>query len=90
MTMAALAGVLLAPAALAGDKTAAASAGDKVTDDERLICRKTLETGSLVRKSKQCFTKAQWDEIAAQTRVGNQKVADQLSTACGMDGGVCP
>lgn len=48
-------------------------------DDNEIICRKTLETGSLVRKTKQCFTRAEWDKIAAANRQGNQKTADQLS-----------
>lgn len=85
-----LAGMMAVASANASPTAATAGAGDKKPlDDTTLICRKTLETGSLVRKRKQCFTALQWDRIAQQTRIGNQKVADQLSTACGMDGGVC-
>jgi len=87
MLMTVLTSVLLATPAQAADPNEPAR--ESVLDDTRIICRKTLETGSLVRKTKQCFTQAEWDRIAQQTRIGNQKVADQLSGACGMQGGVC-
>lgn len=87
MLMTVLTSVLLATTAHAADPSEPGR--DSVLDDTRIICRKTLETGSLVRKKKQCFTQAEWDRIAQQTRIGNQKVADQLSGACGMQGGVC-
>lgn len=63
-------------------------AGTSASDDDRkLICRKTLETGSLVKKNKQCFTKAEWDKIYAAHREGNTKLIDGLSGRCGQNGG---
>lgn len=87
MLLMALTSVLFTTAAQAADPSEPAR--ESVLDDTRIICRKTLETGSLVRKKKQCFTEAEWDRIAQQTRIGNQKVADQLSGACAVQGGVC-
>ena len=48
-------------------------------DDTKLVCRKTLETGSMVRKKKQCFTLREWDQIAEIQRRGNQKMFDGLT-----------
>lgn len=90
MLAAALASAMLTTTAAGAAPTAKTEiTGNPALDDTKLICRKTLETGSLVRRNKQCFTLREWDRIAQQTRIGNQKVADQLSTACGQDGGVC-
>jgi hypothetical protein len=85
----AFAGVMLSGAAAAADPNAAASAPAASADDQRIICRKTLETGSLVKKNKQCFTKAEWDKVYAAQREGNQKLFDGLSGRCGQDGGEC-
>lgn len=77
--MAAVAAVSLTGPALAADTAGAAQASNAV-DDNRVICKKTLETGSLVRKNKQCFTKAEWDRIAEVQRRGNEKMVDGLSS----------
>ena len=34
------------------------------SDNERLVCRRAVDTGSLVRGRRQCFTRSQWDRIA--------------------------
>ena len=60
------------------------------SDDQKIICKKTLEIGSLVKKNKQCFTKAEWERIAESQRTGAQKLARDLSGSCGQNGGVCP
>jgi hypothetical protein len=76
----ALAVLHAAPALAQAAPTQPAAAAAKVEPGaDEIICRKTLETGSLVRRTKQCFTRAEWDRIAATNRAGNQKVADQLS-----------
>lgn len=38
--------------------------GKIMPDGEKILCRRVLETGSLVRKAKKCYTRAQWDRIA--------------------------
>lgn len=87
MLLGALSCVLLNGAAAAAGSDAATTTPSASADDQRIICRKTLETGSLVKKNKQCFTKAEWDKIYAAQREGNQKLFDQLSTRCGQEGG---
>lgn len=79
---AAIGGTLLAGTALAANSTSVADSSNPVSDPT-VICKKTLETGSLVRKNKQCFTKAQWDRIAEVQRRGNEKMVDGLSTRSG-------
>lgn len=82
--------VMMNGAAIAAGANAAATTTPSASaDDQRIICRKTLETGSLVKKNKQCFTKAEWDKVYAAHREGNQKLFDGLSGRCGQDGGVC-
>lgn len=47
--------------------------------ETKLICRKVPETGSLLRRTKQCFTQAEWDKIAEVQRRGVQKTIDGLT-----------
>ena len=62
----------------ASAETVARKATDAL-DDTKLVCRKTLETGSMVRRKKQCFTLREWDQIAEVQRRGNQKMFDGLT-----------
>lgn len=62
----------------ASAETVARTATDAL-DDTKLVCRKTLETGSMVRRKKQCFTLREWDQIAEVQRRGNQKMFDGLT-----------
>ncbi len=70
--------VCLAPApALALDSGAAAP------QQERPICKKWAEVGSLVRKKKQCHTKQEWDRLAESERTGVTKTMDGLTERSG-------
>ena len=60
--------------ALAQDTRATARA-----DQDRLICRRMPETGSLVRARRQCFTRAQWDQIAESQRRGASRMIQELA-----------
>ena len=68
-TMAALAALGMGTAAIAQAPAAQ-------PDPEKKICRKTLETGSLVKKTRQCFTRAEWARIAEAARVNTQYIQD--------------
>ena len=70
----------LAALALTFPVAAAPKASEKKSDSEKVICKSIGETGSLVRKRKQCFTRAEWDRIAESQRTGTQKMVDQLTT----------
>lgn len=48
--------------------------------DGRLICRRIVETGSLVKAQRQCFTREQWDRIASKGRDDTQTMRDYLSS----------
>ena len=67
--------------------TPALASGSTITDtsaeDNRIVCKKALETGSLVRKNKQCFTQAEWDRIAESQRRGAEQLVHDLATKKG-------
>ena len=70
-----LAGLLLPTIASAAEPPAADAA-----EKDKLICRKTTEVGSLVRKKKECYTKAEWDKIAEVQQRGVKKTQEGLSS----------
>ena len=55
--------------------------------DQQIICRKHLETGSLVRKLKRCFTKDEWARISETEQRGTRRMVDELQTRPNMGGG---
>lgn len=69
-------GVLIAEGSVALAQSGAAS---RSSQDERLICRRMPETGSIARTRRQCFTRAQWDRIAESARAGAQKTISGLT-----------
>lgn len=70
---------MASPIPVAASAETAARPTTDALDDTKLVCRKTLETGSMVRKNKQCFTLREWDRIAEIQRRGNQKMFDGLT-----------
>lgn len=48
------------------------------SDDDKIICKKSLETGSLVKKTKKCFTKREWDRLAEMELKGNSRMVDEM------------
>lgn len=79
---AAVAGVLPTMEFAAGAQTAAAAnpapAAEADPNADKLICRKRAEVGSLVRKTKECHTKAEWDRIAESQQRGTRRMQDEL------------
>lgn len=65
---------LLAATPAAGQKVASADAAEKSADPrDKMICKRFIETGSLVRGYRTCKTKAEWDRERAninQTNTG--------------------
>ena len=47
--------------------------------NERLICRYTGETGSLARRKRQCFTRAEWDRIAEGAQAHTSRMRSDLA-----------
>ncbi|OYY68921.1 MAG: hypothetical protein B7Y44_07675 [Sphingomonadales bacterium 28-55-16] len=58
--------------------------GKVMPDGEKILCRRVAETGSLVRKSKKCYTRAQWDRIAEAAKANATKMqSDHMSGPAG-------
>lgn len=51
--------------------------------DDKLVCRKIKETGSLVKKKKMCFTQAEWDRLAEAEHKGVGRMVDELTGKAG-------
>lgn len=63
-----------APAAAPASKPAEAAANDKANE---MICRRSPETGSLVKVKKTCHTRSQWAFIEQENkRMGQQFILD--------------
>jgi hypothetical protein len=58
--------------------TASATATEADPEADKIICRKRAEIGSLVRKKKECFTKAEWDRITESQVRGTRRMHDEL------------
>lgn len=58
------------------NQTARAQQSDQA-QRERRICRSEVETGSLARRRRQCFTPAEWERIAAAARENAQYEMDR-------------
>lgn len=68
---------LLPMASLAAQAPAPAAAAPGGPGEE-IICKKELEVGSLVRKRKQCHTKAEWEKITESQVRGTRRMADEM------------
>lgn len=67
MLLAVVTGLMFAAApASAATPTAAVAPADK--PEEKKICRKEVETGSLIKGRKTCYTAKQWQKIADANR----------------------
>lgn len=64
----AAAALALPAISLAQGGTTQASQGSEKSDPNRLICRRIQESGSMARRTRQCYTRAQWDQLAEQQR----------------------
>ena len=65
--------------ALARDKD---KAPDKVMPNgDPIVCKTSQDTGSLVRKTKRCYTRAQWERIADAARGNGQRLQTDHATS---------
>ena len=76
----AAAAIILASLLMPAIASAAEPPTAEQAERDKLICRKTAEVGSLVRKKKECYTKAQWDQIAEVQQRGAKKTQEGLSS----------
>jgi len=66
-------GLLVAFASVATAQGSSSNSGQKAQaptgpGGERLICRRVEEIGSLARRPRRCYTRAQWDRLAEDSR----------------------
>jgi Ni/Co efflux regulator RcnB len=73
-----LAACVIGASLMAAPATAAQPAANK--DDDRKICKAQLETGSLVKKRKQCFTRKEWERIAESQQRGARQLVEDLES----------
>ncbi len=72
---------IIGTAALANSELPAARPVTVSTgDDQKIICKKHLETGSLVRQVKRCFTTDEWARIAETEQRGTRRMVDELQS----------
>ena len=57
--------------------TASAAAAPAPATTEKLICRKQVETGSLVKGKRTCMTRSEWAKVADAARDGGQYLLEQ-------------
>lgn len=53
------------------------------TGADKLICKRFAETGSFVRKTKVCRSKAEWNRLEEAAREEGGRMQNQLSTQRG-------
>lgn len=49
------------------------------TDRNKLVCKRHLDTGSIVRSTKRCFAKKDWDRIIDSQQRGARKLVEELT-----------
>lgn len=72
-----------AVAAQGGGQGGAATQQPRANQNERRICRSEVETGSLARRRRRCYTQAEWDLIARAARENTQYEMDRSMTKPG-------
>jgi hypothetical protein len=71
------------PTAMSQSEIRAFNAGRPATDPDFIRCRRTEETGSLVRKTFICHTKQQWVELDQQGNQTGRDVYDEFVSKAG-------
>lgn len=67
--------MLLMIAAIAAPQTPPATQAKP--DSERRICRKIVDTGSLVRGKRECRTAAEWNTLAGAARLNSEDIVQR-------------
>lgn len=74
------AALLALPLSAAGAQTSGATNNQRTNLSERRICRSEVETGSLARRRRRCFTQLEWDRIARAARENAEYEFDRQRT----------
>jgi hypothetical protein len=65
--------------AMLADATAVKPAKDK-NDPDKLICRRQVMTGSLVKSTRRCLTRAQWSRLSDQGRRDAENITQRTGS----------
>ncbi len=74
---------LVSRAALAAQQPAAQTQPAAKQTEERQICRRVQESGSLARVRRVCYTRAQWGRLAEQQRANSPGMTAMTGSASG-------
>ena len=69
--------------AMMADAAAAKPAVDPRKDPEKLICRREVMTGSLVKTTRTCHTRKQWSEMADAARRDARTMVERSNSVGG-------
>jgi serine protease inhibitor ecotin len=72
----------LAIALLASSSSVAAS-GQPEDPLDKIVCKRSAETGSLIKGKKVCLTRREWNKIADNARAMGQQMQDDNSRIIG-------
>lgn len=77
--------VFLATAAIASAQQSSGQRGQNAAerDPNEIICRRIRDTSSLARRTRQCLTRAQWDQLAEQQRANSPGMTAMSGSASG-------
>lgn len=67
----------------------AAPAPSPAAVQQPLVCKSSVETGSLIKRNKRCLTKAQWRYVDDVQRQQTQRLIDDNRDRPPGDGGIC-
>lgn len=82
LVLAGLVAAWAAPAVVAQTATAQVPQAEQ-PKNERLICRRIQDSGSLARVRRQCYTRAQWDRIAQDQRTNSPSMTAMSGSQSG-------
>jgi len=77
--------IFLVTAAIASAQQSSGQSGPGATkaDPNEVICRRMRDTGSLARRTRQCYTRAQWERLAEQQRANSPGMTAMSGSASG-------
>ncbi len=82
MALVGLAAALAAPALLAQQPTIQVPQAEQ-PKNERMICRRIQDSGSIARVRRQCYTRAQWDRLAQDQRTNSPSMTAMTGSQSG-------
>lgn len=74
---------VVASSALAAQQPTSSTEPAAKQAEERPICRRVQESGSLARVRRICYTRAQWDRLAEQQRGNSPGMTSMSGSASG-------